>query len=189
MVIYHAELIYKLKMAKRKDHDTTCLSEPSSKKPWCILHTNHKDPGPFTYIERCRGGPYEKLQYLHQIRDKRLCQPLDSTHRMERVCRNLPESIEDECLSSKPHGVSQRLLPEFYKPHWQIEAIWWPRCRSCRTITKASLSMKETTDWCNKLAPFPRRMYILWKSDEKSWSYKATIDQVHFAVCMERNWP
>ena len=57
----------------------------------CILHQlDTRDLSDFMVLSNVKGGPSNKLKYLHEIRDKQLQQPLGSPHRMEDVCMQIP---------------------------------------------------------------------------------------------------
>ncbi len=78
----------------------------------CVLH-NHNVPNdnPFTCFSAVKGGPSEKLSYLHKIRDWRLAEPFDSTHRMKDVCDLLPDSLEG--LELEKTGYHRRCYQDF----------------------------------------------------------------------------
>ena len=62
----------------------------------CILHQcATRDLSDFMVLSNVKGGASNKLKYLHEIRDKRLQQPLGSPHRMEDVCMQIPESTNE----------------------------------------------------------------------------------------------
>ena len=48
----------------------------------------------------CKPSPDEKLQILHNIRDRRLKEKADSKHRMEDVCKLIPNSLSDVDLEN-----------------------------------------------------------------------------------------
>ena len=82
--------------ANRKTGGTE--NEPASKiKPqWCILHTVKQTfiQGPFIALENV-ADPVQRLKKLHEIRDLRLAAPPTSSMRMDDVCKQIPNSIED----------------------------------------------------------------------------------------------
>ena len=43
----------------------------------------------------CKPSPDEKLKILHNIRDRRLKEKADFKHRMEDVCKLIPDSLSD----------------------------------------------------------------------------------------------
>ena len=48
----------------------------------------------------CKPSPDEKLEILHNIRDRRLKEKADSKHRMEDVCKLIPDSLSDVDLEN-----------------------------------------------------------------------------------------
>ena len=56
--------------------------------------------GGFTSFTDIKTKPAEKLAFLLQIRDKRLAQPLNSSQRMEDVCKLIPDTLEDADLEA-----------------------------------------------------------------------------------------
>ena len=69
----------------------------------CILHSkdiNSSSLGNFTSFNDCNTSPTEKLRSLHQTRDKRLNEPVDSKHRMQTVCELIPDSLENVNLAT-----------------------------------------------------------------------------------------
>lgn len=59
----------------------------------CILHVTGIQHGDFTPLSNVKGTAAEKLAQMHDIREKRLLEPLDSPNRMEEVCSQIPESL------------------------------------------------------------------------------------------------
>ena len=85
---------------KRKHLDDTNGPDSKRKPDHCILHVPGSDPGAFTAFTNIKDEPCDKLAFLHGIRDKRLGQPPESKHRMEAVCKQIPESLEEADLET-----------------------------------------------------------------------------------------
>ena len=67
----------------------------------CILHTSEvSNIGNFTSFIMCKPSPDEKLEILHNIRDRRLKEKADSKNRMEDVCKLIPDSLSDVDLEN-----------------------------------------------------------------------------------------
>ncbi|KAG0720919.1 hypothetical protein GWK47_047475 [Chionoecetes opilio] len=79
---------------KRKSDKISARFE-NPKCPSCIVHAiDIRDYGPLTSFRNVRGNPDEKLAYLHEIRENRMDEPLNSPRRMEAVCAQIPETLE-----------------------------------------------------------------------------------------------
>ena len=67
----------------------------------CIPHTSEvSNIGNFTSFMICKPSPDEKLEILHNIRDKRLKQKANSKHCMEDVCKFILDSLSDVDLEN-----------------------------------------------------------------------------------------
>ena len=67
----------------------------------CILHTSEvSNIGNFTSFIMCKPSPDEKLEILHNIRDRRLKEKTDPKHGMEDVCKLIPDSLSDMHLEN-----------------------------------------------------------------------------------------
>lgn len=72
--------------------------------PTCILHiTSITEHGSFTPLIKIKGKATEKLQQLHEIRNQRLRQPLESPNRMQAVCDLIPQTLPDDLESVGYH--------------------------------------------------------------------------------------
>ena len=60
----------------------------------------------------CKMSPDEKLEILRNIRDRRLTEKADSKHRMEDVCKLIPDSLSDVGLENTRWHWG--MLPAFY---------------------------------------------------------------------------
>ena len=60
----------------------------------------------------CKMSPDEKLEILRNIRDRRLTEKADSKHRMEDVCKLIPDSLSDVDLENTRWHRGK--LPAFY---------------------------------------------------------------------------
>ncbi|KAG0703945.1 hypothetical protein GWK47_024777 [Chionoecetes opilio] len=79
---------------KLKSDKISARSE-NSKCPSCIVHAiDIRDYGSLTSFRNVRGNPDEKFAYLHEIREIRMAEPLNSPRRMEAVCAQIPETLE-----------------------------------------------------------------------------------------------
>ncbi len=56
---------------------------------------NSSEYGNFTTLNACKGGPSEKLSYLHSIRDMRHCEAASSPYRMMDICEQIPLTLDD----------------------------------------------------------------------------------------------
>ncbi|KAG1651612.1 hypothetical protein GQR58_026883 [Nymphon striatum] len=82
--------------AKKRRADHGCnLEELQMPPPVCILHVSGMQHGEFIPLHNIRGPPQEKLEMLHNLREKRLLQSHDSPARMEAVCRLIPDNLDD----------------------------------------------------------------------------------------------
>ncbi|KAG1653515.1 hypothetical protein GQR58_025525 [Nymphon striatum] len=82
--------------AKKRRADHGCnLEELQMPPPVCILHVSGMQHGEFIPLHNIRGPPQEKLEMLHNLREKRLLQSRDSPARMEAVCRLIPDNLDD----------------------------------------------------------------------------------------------
>ncbi|KAG1662733.1 hypothetical protein GQR58_020782 [Nymphon striatum] len=82
--------------AKKRRADHGCnLEELQMPPPVCILHVSGIQHGEFIPLHNIRGPPQEKLEMLHNLREKRLLQSHDSPARTEDVCRLIPDNLVD----------------------------------------------------------------------------------------------
>ena len=86
---------------KRKKDDESEWSRGKKRQRFssnqcCTLHTTEvSNVGNFASFIMCKPSPYEKLEILHNIRDRRLKEKADSKNRMEDVCKLIPDSLSD----------------------------------------------------------------------------------------------
>ena len=79
-------------MSKKQKSSENTVSSKKVKLLECILHVSAIDHGKFTSFRDIKVA--EKLSSLQMICDKRLAQPLDSSHHMEDVCSLILETLE-----------------------------------------------------------------------------------------------
>jgi hypothetical protein len=80
---------------RKRTSDQISAKSENPKCPSCIVHAiDIRDYGPVTSFRSVRGIPDEKLAYLHEIREKRMAEPLDSPRRMEAVSTQIPETLD-----------------------------------------------------------------------------------------------
>ncbi|KAG0726416.1 hypothetical protein GWK47_036657 [Chionoecetes opilio] len=114
---------------KRKSDKISARSE-NPKCPSCIVHAiDIRDYGPLTSLRNVRGNPDEKFAYLHEIRENRMAEPLNSPRRMEEVCAQIPETLE---------GVDLEMIG-YHRPCYQRFTANLHRLNS----TVASMSTKH----------------------------------------------
>ena len=75
------------KKRKRGDCDTTMDQEQN-----CIIHWEESNCQSFTLISHTK-DPQARFQQLREVSSLRLSQPTVSKHRMEDICRQLPEEL------------------------------------------------------------------------------------------------
>ena len=103
-------------MPKSKQRKCDNSGEPEElwKRPsvCCILHVSDIQHGDFTPFSNVKGSATDKLAQLHDIRDKRLLEPLDSSNRMKDVCSRIPKSLAGADLNAIGYhrGCYQNLL-------------------------------------------------------------------------------
>ena len=61
----------------------------------CLIHFDGISHGKFTRFSNINVDPKERLKELHNTRDLRLSEPADSPKRMEDVCLQISESIDE----------------------------------------------------------------------------------------------
>lgn len=86
--------------SKRKNSES---KEDISSDKVCIIHSDKNcdgDPGVFTPLNKIKSDPKEKLTFLHDIKEKRLAQPLELPFRMESACSSLPDDINEQDLEN-----------------------------------------------------------------------------------------
>ena len=97
-----------VRMKRRKDVDTEK----------CICHFADNDgDGSFTFL-RDVNDPLERLEYLQQIKRRRLAQPDDSSERFLYACSLIPEEVEE---NSGYHPACYRRFTSMYN---KILLIW-----------------------------------------------------------------
>ncbi|KAG1668503.1 hypothetical protein GQR58_017845 [Nymphon striatum] len=106
--------------AKKRRADHGCnLEELQMPPPVCILHVSGIQHGEFIPLHNIRGPPQEKLEMLHNLREKRLLQSHDSPARTEDVCRLIPDNLVDmdrlspgmlSSLETKVSGRTERCV-------------------------------------------------------------------------------
>ena len=78
----------------------------------CVMHNpNVPSDSQFTSFSSVRCEPTEKLLHLHEIRDRRLAEPIESPFRMKDVCDMLPASLDD--LDLERTGYHRRCYQGF----------------------------------------------------------------------------
>lgn len=99
-------------MGKIKHCNTAEVPPKRIRSLTCILHVSTlSEYGNFTTLNTCRGGPSEKLSYLHSIRDMRLCEDVSSPYHMRDICEQIPLTLED--LSLDTTGYHQYCYKSF----------------------------------------------------------------------------
>lgn len=94
---------------KRKRSGNGRATIPKTGK--CILHVpSSSDHGPFTNLSNVKGTPIQKLQYLHDIRDRRYRQPHGSPFRMQSACDQIPATLPDDLESVGYHRLCYQLF-------------------------------------------------------------------------------
>ena len=56
----------------------------------CIIHKSNNTSDKLVSLRNIRGDPHEKLQFLQEIRRKRMSQPFGFAARMEKICERYP---------------------------------------------------------------------------------------------------
>ncbi len=83
-------------MGKIKHCNTAEVPPKRIRSLTCILHVSTlSEYGNFTTLNACKGGPSEKLSYLHSIRDMRHCEAASSPYRMMDICEQIPLTLDD----------------------------------------------------------------------------------------------
>jgi hypothetical protein len=91
-------------MPKRKPDRSGDSAASKHSSPTCILHViTFSDQGHFTPLSNIKGTVNDKLQQLHEIRNKRLCLSHDSPYRMQSVCDQIPTTLPDDLESVGYH--------------------------------------------------------------------------------------
>ena len=101
-------------------------SEPPvpSKKvnlPERILNIPGIDNGTFRSFIGIKVEPAEKFAFLHQIRVKRLAQPLDLSHCMKDVCNLIPETLDGDDLEAV--GYHRQCYQQFTKNQGRLKDL------------------------------------------------------------------
>jgi len=167
--------------AKKRRTDHGCnLEELQMPPPVCILHVSGIQHGEFIPLHNIRGPPQEKLEMLHNLREKRLLQSHDSPARMEAVCRLIPDNLDgvDLEMTGYHRGCYQAftkhqdrlkcVVPDDEpstirsprKPSTSSKNIFPPECIFCEMLeTKVS----GRTERCVQFASF--------KGKEAAWTH------------------
>jgi len=66
----------------------------------CILHAKGINHGDFILFSNIKGSASDKLSQLQSIKERCLCEPRDSPHRMEDVCSQVPQSLAEMDLNA-----------------------------------------------------------------------------------------
>ncbi|KAG1682931.1 hypothetical protein GQR58_010461 [Nymphon striatum] len=138
--------------AKKRRADHGCnLEELQMPPPVCILHVSGMHHGEFIPLHNIRGPPQEKLEMLHNFREKRLLQSHDSPARMEAVCRLIPDNLDD--LETKVSGRTERCVQfasfkgkEAAWTHIESQALEIGDNRLHRKVTGEDLSIENKQD-------------------------------------------
>lgn len=86
--------------SKKKNDDTDCL------KSMCIVHVEGIKHGEIKLLSTIK-DPETRLSRLHEIRRRRLTQPVGSAHRMENTCTLIPDALLPH------HGYHQSCYQRF----------------------------------------------------------------------------
>ena len=89
-----------------KDEEESVV--PAKLKQVCVVHYDASSCDNFTLLADVK-NQQERFQKIIEIRDLRLSQPTDSTHRMESVCRLIPTEI------GEGHGYHRDCYNHFTK--------------------------------------------------------------------------
>ncbi|KAG1715023.1 ABC transporter C family member 8 [Nymphon striatum] len=143
-------VVYKKAKKRRADHGCN-LEELQMPPPVCILHVSGMQHGEFIPLHNIRGPPQEKLEMLHNLREKRLLQSHDSPARMEAVCRLIPDNLDD--LVTKVSGRTERCVQfasfkgnEAAWTHIESQALEIGDNRLHRKVTGEDLSIENKQD-------------------------------------------
>ncbi|KAG1685366.1 hypothetical protein GQR58_009094 [Nymphon striatum] len=139
------------KAKKRRAEHGCNLEELQMPPPVCILHVSGMQHGEFIPLHNIRGPPQEKLEMLHNLREKRLLQSHDSPARMEAVCRLIPDNLDD--LETKVSGRTERCVQfasfkgkEAAWTHIESQALEIGDNRLHRKVTGEDLSIENKQD-------------------------------------------
>ena len=97
---------------KRKSTDVSVEQSPEGKPDTCILHsTISTECGKFTAFNNV-ANVSQTLRKLHDIRDLRMTTPSLSVHRMEDICPQIQDSLENYNLVTTGYhrGCNQRFV-------------------------------------------------------------------------------
>ncbi|KAG1662732.1 hypothetical protein GQR58_020782 [Nymphon striatum] len=149
--------------AKKRRADHGCnLEELQMPPPVCILHVSGIQHGEFIPLHNIRGPPQEKLEMLHNLREKRLLQSHDSPARTEDVCRLIPDNLVDmdrlspgmlSSLETKVSGRTERCVQfasfkgkEAAWTHIESQALEIGDNRLHRKVTGEDLFAREASN-------------------------------------------
>jgi hypothetical protein len=78
---------------KRKDTSPCGDNPPAKKQELCIVHVPGIKPGSFIAFADL-DNPAERLATIHNVRDRRMAEPPQSSKRMADVCQHIPEDVD-----------------------------------------------------------------------------------------------
>ncbi len=96
------------------DKRKNTFKQPSSKrkcKHSCVVHVPGITHGNFTSFRNVKGSANDKLQYLLEVKEKRLNEPHDSPHRKEVICEGIPSTLDNVDLDTV--GYHQQCYKRF----------------------------------------------------------------------------
>ena len=181
--------------SKRKS-SSSCpiLSKQKRIENICILHNpSISNKSPFICFSSCKGEPSEKLNYLLDIRAKRLSQPLSSSYRMRDVCNQLPRSLDG--LNLDVTGYHRQCYQSFVKNLNRLKNITDDDLSEPSSSKKhhspriqVTSSVRFPLDKClfcelNEIrvrgkTQRPTRSFVFRKSRKPKWSKIANMAQV-----------
>ncbi|KAG0717281.1 hypothetical protein GWK47_054755 [Chionoecetes opilio] len=165
---------------KRKSDKLSVRSE-NPKSPSCIVHAiDIRDYGPLTSFRNVRGNPDEKLAYLHEIRENRMAEPLNSPRRMEAVCAQIPETLEgvDLEMIGYHRPCYQRFTANLHRLNDSTVASMSTKHHSPRKLSSAESSQLFPPEcmFCEKFeikvsgkTERPIK-FLSWKHKEPAWN-------------------
>ena len=71
----------------------------------CILHNSDIDHGDFIPFSNTINGPDEKFAQLLEVRDRRMLKPEGSVHRMEDICKSIPDNLHSKDLDTTGYHI------------------------------------------------------------------------------------
>lgn len=140
---------------KRKSNTSECRSKRKSEVFTCILHTKDIQHGDFTLLSNVKGSAEEKLEQLHNIRERRLLEPRDSPNRMEAVCYQIPESVDVDDLNTVGYhrGCYQKFMKNLDRLKSKTESTKGqePALRSPRSKATPTVLFPQECIFCQRL--------------------------------------